>query len=59
MNSLDVLIVLVLLAYAISGYFQGFVVNLIATVGLLVGGLLAVALIPKVLSGRTPSLTTS
>lgn len=59
MNSLDALIVLVLLAYAISGYFQGFVVNLIATVGLLVGGLLAVALVPKLLSGRTPTLTTS
>ncbi len=59
MNSLDVLIVLVLLAYAVSGYFQGFVVNLIATVGLLIGGLLAVALVPKLLSGRTPTLTTS
>lgn len=59
MNSLDVLIVLVLLAYAISGYFQGFVVNLIATVGLLFGGLLAVAVVPKLLSGRTPTLTTS
>lgn len=59
MNSLDLLIVLVLVAYAISGYFQGFVVNLIATVGLLLGGLLAVALVPKLLSGRTPTLTTS
>ena len=59
MNSLDVLIVLVLLAYAVSGYFQGFVVNLTATIGLLVGGLLAVAVVPKVLDGRTPNLTTS
>lgn len=59
MNSLDVLIVVVLLAYAISGYFQGFVVNLIATVGLLFGGLLAVALVPKILGGRTPTLSTS
>ena len=48
-----------LVAYAISGYFQGFVVNLIATVGLLFGGLLAVAVVPKLLSGRTPTLTTS
>ena len=59
MNSLDLLIVLVLVAYAISGYFQGFVVNLIATLGLLLGGLLAVAVVPKVLSGSTPTLTTS
>lgn len=59
MNSLDILIVLVLVAYAVSGYFQGFVVNLIATVGLLLGGLLAVAVVPKLLSGRTPTLTTS
>ncbi|MEO6605056.1 MAG: MarP family serine protease [Aeromicrobium sp.] len=59
MNSLDLLIILVLIAYAISGYFQGFVVNLIATVGLLLGGLLAVAVVPKILSGRTPTLTTS
>ncbi len=59
MNSLDLLIVLVLVAYAISGYFQGFVVNLIATVGLLLGGLLAVAVVPKILSGHTPTLTTS
>lgn len=59
MNSLDVLIVLVLVAYAISGYFQGFVVNLVATVGLLLGGLLAIAVVPKLMSGRTPTLTTS
>ncbi len=59
MNSLDILIILVLLAYAISGYVQGFVVNLIATVGLLFGGFLAVAFVPKFLEGRTPTLTTS
>ncbi len=59
MNSLDLLIVLILIAYAISGYYQGFVVNLVATVGLLIGGLLAVAIVPKFLSGHTPTLTTS
>lgn len=59
MNSLDFLIALILVAYAISGYYQGFVVNLIATVGLLVGGLLAVAIVPKFLSGHTPTLTSS
>lgn len=59
MNSLDFLIALILVAYAISGYFQGFVVNLVATVGLLVGGLLAVAIVPKFLAGHTPTLTSS
>lgn len=59
MNSLDLIILLILIGYAISGYFQGFVVNLIATVGLLVGGLLAVALIPKLLSGDSPTMSSS
>ena len=59
MNSLDLLILLILVAYAISGYFQGFVVNIVATFGLLVGGLIAVAIVPKMLSGRTPTLGTS
>jgi uncharacterized membrane protein required for colicin V production len=59
MNSLDIIIVVVLVAYAVSGYVQGFVVNLVATVGLLVGGLLAVAVVPQALSGRTPTVTTS
>jgi S1-C subfamily serine protease len=59
MNSLDVIIVVVLVGYAISGYFQGFVVNLVATVGLLAGGLLALAIVPKVLSGDMPTLSSS
>lgn len=59
MNSLDVILLLVLVAYAVSGYVQGFVVNLIATIGLLVGGLLAVAIVPKLLSSDTPTLGSS
>lgn len=59
MNSLDVILIVVLLAYAVSGYVQGFVVNLIATVGLLVGGLLALAIVPKFLSGNTATLSSS
>ena len=47
------------MAYAVSGYFQGFVVNLIATIGLLVGGLLALAIVPKFLSGNTATLSSS
>ena len=59
MNSLDLILILILLAYAVSGYVQGFVVNLIATVGLLVGGLLALAIVPKVLSGNTATVSSS
>jgi len=58
-NFLDVLVILVLIAYAISGYYQGFVTNLVATVGLLVGGLLAISLIPKFMNERTPTVTSS
>ena len=59
MNSLDVILILVLLAYAVSGYVQGFVVNLIATIGLLVGGLLALAIVPKFLSGNSATVSSS
>ena len=59
MNSLDVILVLILFAYAVSGYVQGFVVNLVATVGLLAGGLLAIAVVPRMLSGGQPTLSTS
>jgi S1-C subfamily serine protease len=58
-NSLDVILILVLIAYAVSGYVQGFVVNSVATIGLLAGGLLAVAIVPKFLSDGTPTLSSS
>lgn len=59
MNILDVLIVFVLLAYAISGYYQGFVTNLVATIGLMVGGLLAISIVPGVMGDRTPTVGSS
>ncbi len=60
MNSLDVLLVLVVGAYAVSGYVQGFVVNLIATIGLAVGGVAAILGVPHLLdSDSGPSLQTS
>jgi S1-C subfamily serine protease len=58
-NSLDVILILILLAYAISGYVQGFVINLVATIGLLAGGLLAIAIVPRLLSGGQPTLSSS
>ncbi len=60
MNSLDVLLVVIVLAYAVSGYVQGFVVNLVATIGLLVGAGGAILLVPRLLdSGSSGSLQTS
>lgn len=59
MNSLDVVLVVIVLAYAVSGYVQGFVVNLIATTGLLVGGLIAIAVVPRVMEDTTQNLGSS
>ncbi len=59
MSSLDVVIVLLLVVYAISGYVQGFVVNLVATAGLVLGGVGAIWLVPRLLDRQDPSLTTS
>ena len=59
MSSLDVVIVVVVLAYAVSGYVQGFVVNLVATAGLVLGGIGAIWLVPYLLDRQDPSLTTS
>ena len=49
MNLLDWLLVALVLAYALSGYWQGFVTGAFATVGLLLGGLFGVWLAPMAL----------
>ena len=59
MGSLDVIIAVLLVAYAVSGYVQGFVVNMVATAGLVVGGVGAIWLVPRLLDRQDPSLTTS
>ena len=58
-NSLDLLLLAVILAYAISGYVQGFVVNLVATIGLLIGGLLMVVVVPRMIGEGDRDLGTS
>jgi S1-C subfamily serine protease len=58
-NLLDWLLVALVLAYALSGYWQGFVTGAFATGGLLVGGLFGVWLAPKALGDATPSLLVS
>ncbi|WP_139979203.1 MarP family serine protease [Nocardioides litoris] len=59
MNLLDWLLLLLVLAYALSGYWQGFVTGVFATVGLLAGGLLGIWLAPRILGDAAPSLTVS
>jgi S1-C subfamily serine protease len=59
MNLLDWLLVVLVVAYALSGYWQGFVTGAFATVGLLLGGFLGIWAAPLVLGGADPSLGVS
>jgi S1-C subfamily serine protease len=58
-NALDWLLMLLVLAYALSGYWQGFVTGAFATAGLLLGGLFGVWLAPVALGDADPSLMVS
>jgi len=58
-NWIDWVLVLLVLAYALSGYWQGFITGAFATVGLLAGGLLGVWLAPKLLGDAAPSVWVS
>ncbi len=59
MNFLDWLLVVVVLAYAVSGYWQGFISGAFATAGLLLGGLLGVLIAPRLLGDAAPALWVS
>lgn len=59
MNLLDWLLVLVALAYALSGYWQGFITGAFATAGLLAGGFAGIWLAPQLLGGAEPSVWVS
>ena len=59
MNVLDWLLVGLVLIYALSGYWQGFVTGAFATAGLLIGGFVGVWLAPKALGNANPSLWVS
>lgn len=59
MNALDVLLLVLLLAYAVSGYWQGFITGAFATAGLLGGGLFGIWLAPTVLGDAAPSVWVS
>jgi S1-C subfamily serine protease len=58
-NLLDWLLVVLVLAYALSGYWQGFVTGAFATTGLLLGGLFGVWIAPVALGDANPSLLVS
>ncbi|MGI8646603.1 MAG: MarP family serine protease [Nocardioides sp.] len=59
MNLLDWILLAVVVAYALSGYWQGFVTGAFATAGLLIGGLLGIWLAPVALGNAQPSLWVS
>ncbi len=59
MNILDWLLVALVLAYAVSGYWQGFIAGAFATGGLLLGGLLGIWLAPRLLGDAEPALWVS
>jgi S1-C subfamily serine protease len=59
MNFLDWCLVLIVIAYALSGYWQGFITGAFATVGLLLGGLVGIWLAPHLLGNADPSLWVS
>jgi S1-C subfamily serine protease len=56
---IDVLLLLILVGYTVSGYRQGLVVSAMSLVGFLGGGALAVWLLPKVLGGWLGSTSTT
>jgi S1-C subfamily serine protease len=58
-NLLDWVLVVIVVLYAVSGYWQGFITGAFATFGLLVGGLAGVWLAPTALGNATPSILVS
>jgi S1-C subfamily serine protease len=58
-NSLDVILIIILVMYAASGFVQGFLVNLAATMGLVAGGMLGVVIVPSLLPENGPTLSSS
>lgn len=59
MNALDWVLVVIVLLYALSGYWQGFISGAFATAGLLLGGLLGIWVAPQVLGGAAPAIWVS
>jgi S1-C subfamily serine protease len=58
-NVLDWFLVVLVLAYAVSGYWQGFIAGAFATGGLLLGGVVGIWLAPRLLGNAQPALWVS
>jgi S1-C subfamily serine protease len=59
-NVLDWIMIVVVLAYSVSGYWQGFISGAFATAGLLIGGFVSVLwIVPRLLGDAAPSLWVS
>lgn len=59
MNPLDWILILLVAAYALSGYWQGFVTGAFATTGLLLGGFFGIWLAPVALGNSAPGVWVS
>jgi S1-C subfamily serine protease len=58
-NILDWALVALVVAYALSGYWQGFITGAFATIGLVLGGLLGIWVAPQLLGDAAPSIWVS
>jgi len=58
-NFLDWALVVLVLLYALSGYWQGFIAGAFATIGLVIGGIVGILLVPLLLGSATPSVWVS
>ncbi|MGN6252189.1 MAG: MarP family serine protease [Marmoricola sp.] len=59
MNLLDWALLVLVVLYALSGYWQGFIAGAFATVGLVVGGVIGIWLSPHLLGSASPSVWVS
>jgi S1-C subfamily serine protease len=55
-NALDVVVLVLVLAYAVSGYWQGFITGAFATAGLVLGGVAGFLLAPRVFDRAVDSV---
>src|SRR5690242_3336409 len=59
MNALDLVLICCAIVYALTGYQQGFLVGSCSTVGLVLGGLVGIKVVPWILDRFTPGFTVS
>lgn len=59
LNALDWFLIVLVVAYAVSGYWQGFISGAFATVGLVGGGVFGVWLVPEVLGNADAAIWVS